>query len=107
MKPDLPPTTWDFLGDVAAAWGLDWARKLRDEIAVGSLIDLGSAVSGCTTTEDRPAPYLRQSAKSEIRQLRLGDHLSAKPTAQPQLETRRSTLDLAREINHAARKEVA
>lgn len=45
---------WDFLGDVAEALGLDWARALRDAIADGTLIDMGRVSSATGGLEPEP-----------------------------------------------------
>lgn len=41
MRGGLSDETWEWLGDVGVAWGLDWARVLTQSLVEGDMVDMG------------------------------------------------------------------
>ena len=62
MTDTLEPTpeAWDLIGDIGMAWGADWARTIRDEIATGTFVELDGRPCAVKCSRAPEAPLYRQ-----------------------------------------------
>ena len=62
------PEAWDLIGDIGVAWGADWARTIRDEIAAGTFVALDGRPCACKAV----GSLSHRADRDSHEQLRLG-----------------------------------